>query len=68
MRYKGGAKPKPDGPYTSKHRRKAIHEHPASAHSVEPETPRQTGSSKPAQRGILNDNAQTGQTQEHPEK
>jgi hypothetical protein len=43
------------------------HESPTSVQSVEPEDPRQTGSSKPAQREILEQNVRDGQAREHPE-
>ncbi len=74
MRRLSGAKPVTTGPFTSKIRHPAgqnpatqNQEHPASVQHVEPEDPRQTGSSKPAQGEILKHNMQTGQAHEHPE-
>jgi hypothetical protein len=42
-------------------------EPPASVQPIEPEDPRQTGSSKPIQREILEQNVREGQAREHPE-
>jgi hypothetical protein len=42
-------------------------EPPTSVQPIEPEDPRQTGSSKPAQRELLEQNVRDGQAREHPE-
>jgi hypothetical protein len=80
MRYRSGAKPSVPGKFTPKaatpqlrgqdpevEHEMSAQEHPVSVQPVEPENPRKTGSSKPAQQKILEHNAQTGQLQEHPE-
>ena len=43
------------------------HEHPTSVQHVEPEDPRHTGSSKPAQRELLRQNTERGQNRPHPD-
>ena len=42
-------------------------EHPASVQPIEPQDARQTGSSKPMQREMLEKNVRDGQAREHPE-
>lgn len=42
-------------------------EHPASVQPLEPENPRETGSSKSMQRDLLERNVRGGQAREHPE-
>lgn len=75
MRFKSGAKPETEGKFTPKLRgaKPAIEnettaqEHPVSVQPVEPEDPRKTGSSKPAQREVLEKNITEGQAKPHPE-
>ena len=75
MRFKSGAKPKTAGKFTPKLRgpepaiehETTTDEHPLSVQSVEPQDPRQIGSSKPAQRELLEQNVREGQAREHPE-
>jgi hypothetical protein len=73
MRFRSGAKPKTTGEFTSKLRGRGpevehempAQEHPVSVQPIEPEDPHETGSSKPAQRELLKQNA--SQAQPHPE-
>ena len=75
MRFKSGAKPETAGKFTPKLRgsepaiehEMTAQEHPASVQPVEPEDPRKSGSSKPAQREVLEKNSSEGKAQEHPE-
>jgi hypothetical protein len=75
MRFKSGAKPETAGKFTPKLRSQepaiehemTAQEHPVSVQPVEPEDPRKTGSSKPAQREVLERNVSEGHAQEHPE-
>ena len=75
MRFKSGAKPETAGKFTPKLRgsepaiehEMTAQEHPASVQPVEPADARQTGSSKPAQREVLEQNVREGQARERPE-
>jgi hypothetical protein len=75
MRFKSGKKPETTGKFTSKLRgpnpevehELPAQEHPVSVQPIEPEDPRKTGSSKPAQRNVLEKNVSEGKAQEHPE-
>jgi hypothetical protein len=75
MRFKSGAKPETAGKFTPNLRgpkpavehEMTTQEHPTSVQPVEPADPRRTGSSKPAQREMLEQNVREGQAREHPE-
>lgn len=76
MRFKSGAKPETTGKFTSKVRgakpevehEMPAQEHPVSVQPVEPEDPHKTGSSKPAQREMLEKNVKDdGAAKPHPE-
>lgn len=75
MRFKSGKKPETEGKFTPKLRgpnpevehEMPAQEHPVSVQPVEPEDPRKTGSSKPAQREVLEKNVTEGQAKQHPE-
>ncbi|HEX5236260.1 MAG TPA: hypothetical protein VFW25_13120 [Silvibacterium sp.] len=76
MRFQSGAKPETEGKFTTSIRglkpeiehEMPAQEHPVSVQPVEPEDPRNTGSSKPEQREILKDNLEgDGAAKPHPE-
>jgi len=75
MRFKSGAKPETAGKFTPKLRgpepaiehEMTAQEHPTSVQPIEPADARKTGSSKPAQREMLEQNVREGQAREHPE-
>jgi hypothetical protein len=75
MRFKSGKKPETEGKFTPKLRtgkpavedEMTAQENPVSVQPVEPEDPQKAGSSKPAQRELLEKNVTEGKAKQHPE-